>query len=152
MSRISSISRSPPSAIDFTHNRAVSALLQQALNLERLTLNVFEYNERAVRSYLKAGFVVEGRQRQRLKRGDRRYDMIFMGIEHKADLRRLGDVAARVRRPGGVVWIVFPQGSRVVGTLEISTAARPIGLVAAGTYELSRTHTALRLAPLVVES
>ena len=50
------------------------------LNLERLTLNVFEYNERAVRSYLKAGFVVEGRQRQRLKRGDRRYDMIFMGI------------------------------------------------------------------------
>jgi RimJ/RimL family protein N-acetyltransferase len=50
------------------------------LNLERLTLNVFEYNERAVRSYLKAGFVVEGRQRQRLKRGDRRYDMIFMGV------------------------------------------------------------------------
>ena len=50
------------------------------LNLERLTLNVFEYNERAVRSYLKAGFVIEGRQRQRLRRGDRRYDIIFMGV------------------------------------------------------------------------
>jgi RimJ/RimL family protein N-acetyltransferase len=50
------------------------------LNLERLTLNVFEYNERAIRSYLKAGFVVEGRQRERLRRGDRRYDMIFMGV------------------------------------------------------------------------
>jgi RimJ/RimL family protein N-acetyltransferase len=50
------------------------------LNLERLTLNVFAYNERAVRSYLKAGFIVEGRQRERLRRGARRYDMIFMGL------------------------------------------------------------------------
>jgi len=50
------------------------------LNLERLTLNVFAYNERALRSYLKAGFQVEGRQRERLRRGSRRYDMIFMGI------------------------------------------------------------------------
>src|SRR5262249_7768317 len=30
------------------------------LNLDRLTLNVFAYNERAQRSYLKAGFQVEG--------------------------------------------------------------------------------------------
>ncbi len=62
---------------------ALCALIRYAfaeLNLERLTLNVFEYNERAVRSYLKAGFAVEGRQRERLRRGDRRYDMIFMGL------------------------------------------------------------------------
>jgi RimJ/RimL family protein N-acetyltransferase len=50
------------------------------LNLERVTLQVFAYNERAQRSYLKAGFQVEGRQRERLRRGSRRYDMIFMGI------------------------------------------------------------------------
>jgi len=50
------------------------------LNLDRLTLNVFAYNERAQRSYLKAGFQVEGRQRQRLRRGGRRYDMVFMGL------------------------------------------------------------------------
>jgi RimJ/RimL family protein N-acetyltransferase len=50
------------------------------LNLERLTLNVFAYNQRAVRSYEKAGFVVEGRQRQYLRRGDQRYDMIFMAV------------------------------------------------------------------------
>ena len=50
------------------------------LSLERLSLTVFAYNERAVRSYLKAGFSVEGRQRERLRRGARRYDMIFMGI------------------------------------------------------------------------
>ncbi len=59
------------------------------LNLERLTLNVFEYNERAVRSYLKAGFTVEGRQRERLRRGDRRYDMIFMGVLRKEWLAQL---------------------------------------------------------------
>jgi RimJ/RimL family protein N-acetyltransferase len=50
------------------------------LNLERLTLSVFAYNGRARRSYIKAGFVVEGRQRERLRRGSRRYDMIFMGV------------------------------------------------------------------------
>jgi RimJ/RimL family protein N-acetyltransferase len=50
------------------------------LNLDRLTLNVFAYNERAQRSYLKAGFHIEGCQRERLRRGSRRYDMIFMGI------------------------------------------------------------------------
>jgi RimJ/RimL family protein N-acetyltransferase len=50
------------------------------LNLERLTLNVFAYNERAQRAYLKVGFQVEGRQRERLRRGSQRYDMVFMGI------------------------------------------------------------------------
>jgi len=50
------------------------------LNLDRLTLNVFAYNERAQRSYLKAGFQVEGRQRQRLRRGRQYYDMVFMGL------------------------------------------------------------------------
>ena len=50
------------------------------LNLERITLITFGYNERAQRSYLKAGFTVEGRQRESLRRGRRRFDMIFMGI------------------------------------------------------------------------
>jgi RimJ/RimL family protein N-acetyltransferase len=50
------------------------------LNLARLSLSVFAYNERAVRAYLKCGFSVEGRQRERLRRGAQRYDMIFMGL------------------------------------------------------------------------
>ena len=50
------------------------------LNLERVTLNVFAYNERAQRSYLKAGFTIEGRQRERLRRGNQRYDSISMGL------------------------------------------------------------------------
>ena len=50
------------------------------LNLQRVSLDVFEYNPRAIRSYEKAGFKHEGRVREYLNRGGRRYDLIFMGI------------------------------------------------------------------------
>lgn len=50
------------------------------LNLERVSLTVFEYNPRAIRSYEKAGFRHEGRARQFLRRDGQRYDMLFMGI------------------------------------------------------------------------
>jgi len=50
------------------------------LNLQRISLDVFEYNERAIKSYLKAGFVIEGRQRGMLLRDGRRWDFIYMGI------------------------------------------------------------------------
>ena len=50
------------------------------LNLHRVSLDVFEYNTRALRSYQKAGFVTEGRQRQALQRNGRAWDVIYMGI------------------------------------------------------------------------
>ena len=50
------------------------------LNLHRVTLNVFEYNPRAIRSYEKAGFSHEGRMRNFLNRDGRRWDLIYMGI------------------------------------------------------------------------
>jgi RimJ/RimL family protein N-acetyltransferase len=62
---------------------AVNLLLRfgfEQLNLRRVSLTVFEYNERAYKSYLKLGFQVEGRARQLLNRFDRRWDMIYMGI------------------------------------------------------------------------
>ena len=62
---------------------AMRLLLRYAfreLNLARVSLIVFAYNERAQRSYLKVGFSVEGRQRERLRRGDQRYDVIFMSV------------------------------------------------------------------------
>ena len=52
----------------------------ETLNLRRVSLNVFGYNERAQKSYLKVGFKVEGRQRQWMVRSGIRYDLIFMGI------------------------------------------------------------------------
>ncbi len=62
---------------------AIHILLRFAfeeLNLNRVTLNVFEYNERAIKSYQKLGFQEEGRQRQAMSRWDRRWDLIFMGV------------------------------------------------------------------------
>ena len=50
------------------------------VNLRRVTLTVFEYNPRAIRSYEKSGFRHEGRIRQFLNKEGRRWDMLFMGI------------------------------------------------------------------------
>jgi RimJ/RimL family protein N-acetyltransferase len=50
------------------------------LNLRRVTLNVFEYNPRAIRSYEKVGFQHEGRLRSALLRDGKRWDMLYMGI------------------------------------------------------------------------
>lgn len=50
------------------------------VNLRRVTLTVFEYNPRAIRSYEKAGFSHEGRVRKVLNKEGRRWDILFMGI------------------------------------------------------------------------
>ena len=52
----------------------------QELNLRRVTLNTFEYNPRAIRSYGKAGFILEGSERGYLYREGQRWDLIYMGI------------------------------------------------------------------------
>lgn len=50
------------------------------LNLRRVSLIVFEYNPRAIRSYEKAGFVLEGRVRGAMLREGRRWDFLWMGV------------------------------------------------------------------------
>jgi RimJ/RimL family protein N-acetyltransferase len=50
------------------------------LNLHRVSLTVFEYNPRAIRSYEKCGFQIEGRRRGALLKDGKRWDMIYMGI------------------------------------------------------------------------
>jgi RimJ/RimL family protein N-acetyltransferase len=50
------------------------------LNLCRIQLNVFSYNERAMQSYRKVGFVEEGRQRGILLRDGQRWDLIYMSL------------------------------------------------------------------------
>lgn len=50
------------------------------LNLQRVSLALHSYNERALRSYEKIGFKVEGAIRQDTLREGRRTDGIFMGI------------------------------------------------------------------------
>ena len=50
------------------------------LNLQRVSLDVFDYNQRAIRSYEKAGFKLEGRQRGMLLREGKRWDLVYMGL------------------------------------------------------------------------
>lgn len=63
------------------------------MNLRRVTLTVFEYNPRAIRSYEKAGFRHEGRQRQVLCREGKRWDILYMGIlrEEWLELNKLSN-------------------------------------------------------------
>jgi RimJ/RimL family protein N-acetyltransferase len=50
------------------------------MNLSRITLGVFDYNARAIHSYEKAGFILEGRMRQAVYRDRERADIIYMGL------------------------------------------------------------------------
>ena len=62
---------------------AMQVILRYAfteLNLQRVSLDVYEYNPRAIRSYEKAGFAHEGRMRKMLDLDGKRWDMIYMGI------------------------------------------------------------------------
>jgi RimJ/RimL family protein N-acetyltransferase len=60
--------------------RLVLQFAFQELNLHRVSLGVFAYNERAIRSYEKAGFRIEGRLRQGIHRVNQRWDEVVMGI------------------------------------------------------------------------
>ena len=50
------------------------------LNLHRVSLSAYAYNPRAIRSYEKAGFSIEGRLRQVVHRDGQRADEVFMGV------------------------------------------------------------------------
>lgn len=62
---------------------AMKVLLRYAfttLNLQRVTLNVFDFNQRGYASYKKCGFKAEGRLPGALLKAGKRCDLIFMGI------------------------------------------------------------------------
>jgi RimJ/RimL family protein N-acetyltransferase len=50
------------------------------LGAQRVSLGLHEYNPRALRSYEKAGFQLEGRTRKDIQREGRRTDTLWMGI------------------------------------------------------------------------
>ncbi|MGV2939915.1 GNAT family N-acetyltransferase [Mesobacillus sp. LC4] len=64
-------------------SEALQLILRYAfheLNLNRVGLDVIEYNERGIRAYQKAGFQIEGRVRQAVHRDGKIHDRINMGI------------------------------------------------------------------------
>lgn len=63
--------------------RALHLLLGEAfgaLGLHRLSLRVLAYNDRAIATYKKVGFVVEGRERESACVGDEWFDDLLMGL------------------------------------------------------------------------
>lgn len=64
-------------------SEALQLILRYAfheLNLQRVGLDVIQYNGRAIRAYEKAGFIVEGRIRSAIYRDGTYFDRIMMGI------------------------------------------------------------------------
>lgn len=49
-----------------------------ALNLHNVMLTVYDYNERGIRAYLRAGFKEIGRRRQARRLANRAFDVIYM--------------------------------------------------------------------------
>lgn len=72
---------------------AMTAVLDHAfgaVGLHRVSLDVFAFNPRALRSYEKAGFVVEGRQRDTLLWDGEWTDSVLMAVlstDHRPTLR-----------------------------------------------------------------
>jgi len=52
----------------------------KALNLHNISLRVYSFNERAIKTYEKIGFKITGKKREALLRGKERHDIIFMDI------------------------------------------------------------------------
>jgi RimJ/RimL family protein N-acetyltransferase len=83
------------------------------LNLHRIGLSVFSFNERAIRSYRSCGFVIEGRAREAIWRDGQWWDEVSMsilqtdwaalqaGAEAHADADA-GERSSREARPAGL--------------------------------------------------
>ena len=100
---------------------ATGLMLEHAfehLGLHRVALSVFAFNERAIRSYRKVGFVVEGRSRDAIWRDGRYWDELQMSIlEDDWRERRSRDRADGSASDGAIA-----DGE---GRAEVSGAASP---------------------------
>lgn len=71
------------------------------MNLNRLELEVYDFNERAIRSYLNCGFIQEGRLRERQYKNGKYSDVIQMGILKSDWKKARGDKASRAGKGNG---------------------------------------------------
>lgn len=60
--------------------RVLVKFIFEQMNIHKVKLNVYSFNERAIKSYEKCGFKVEGVLRQEIFRDGRYYDEIIMGL------------------------------------------------------------------------
>ena len=75
------------------------------LNLHRIGLSVFSFNERAIRSYRSCGFLIEGRAREAIWRDGRWWDEVSMSVLQGDWAAMRGDAATTdgTATPGSAV-------------------------------------------------
>lgn len=92
----------------------------RTLNLHRVALTVFAFNERAIRSYQSVGFVVEGHAREAIWREGRWWDEISMSLldsEWAAATGTAMPAGAAVRGDGGLPPIRIGRRRGVMASL-----------------------------------
>lgn len=60
--------------------RVLLAFVFDQMNINKAKLNVYSFNKRAIKSYTKCGFQIEGTLRQEIFRDGAFHDEIVMGI------------------------------------------------------------------------
>jgi len=68
--------------IDFIFNQ---------MNINKIKLDVYSFNERAIKSYKKSGFIIEGVLRDEIYRDGKYYDKIVMGLLKKDYIKQRGE-------------------------------------------------------------
>src|SRR4029453_5785679 len=77
------------------------------------------------------------------RRRRKRSDLVFLAIEGRSDLARLGEAEPYLER-AGAVWAVYPKGRKDLREVEVIEAGVAAGLVDNKVVRFSDTHTALR--------
>ncbi|HEY8634248.1 MAG TPA: DUF3052 family protein [Candidatus Dormibacteraeota bacterium] len=72
-------------------------------------------------------------------------DLVFLGAENDADLKRLKDVKTWIE-PNGAIWVIRPKGGRSeISDTDVIDAGLAAGLVDNKIASFSDTHGAMRL-------
>jgi hypothetical protein len=71
-------------------------------------------------------------------------DLIFLGVNRRHDLRRLGSQRNFIARDGAI-WVVWPKGSKDVNENDVRDAALQAGLVDVKVVSFSPMLSALKL-------
>ena len=88
-------------------------------SMERIDLNVFDWNIPAVRTYERLGFIREGLRRSYMRVGDERWDMMLMGLL-RADWRQPGaaaDKATTIVAPAAPAYSASPAITERVSSM-----------------------------------
>jgi hypothetical protein len=101
---------------------------------------IFDLDDQAFISLLRqrTSAIVRGRPRSPV-------DLVFMGADDAADLRRLKDVKKWIE-PNGAIWVVRPKGGRAaIKDTDVIAAGLAAGLVDNKIASFSDTQGAMRL-------